>query len=181
MESKTVSLAFLPLNGKHVDNVWIHSKAPSRINNWVQTYEYCNYLYRIRKKLKLTFILISLKSSRNFQTQSFLVKINVLNISYNENLINQKENIKSPISFNLRIPTLLLCCRRHSWRLATTFCTLLYRSPPCWSILFTAFGTHVAQSCPLSDVVNPLFLLSASFPSTMPSITAKTSVNILTL
>ena len=31
---------------------------------------------------------------------------------------------------------MLPCCRRHSWRLATTFCTLLYRSPPCMLICF---------------------------------------------
>ena len=55
-------------------------------------------------------------------------------------------------------------CRRHSWRLATTFWTLLYRSPPCWSVLCTAFGPHIAQSCPLFDVVKPSFLLYASFP-----------------
>ena len=55
-------------------------------------------------------------------------------------------------------PSLLPFCRRHTWRLATT-CTIC-RSPP----LCTAFGRHVAQSSPLSDVVKPLFLLSASFP-----------------
>ena len=62
------------------------------------------------------------------------------------------------------LPCYLPCCCRHSWRLATTFCTLLYRSPPCWSFLCTAFGPHVAQYCPPSDVVKPWFLLSASFP-----------------
>ena len=30
--------------------------------------------------------------------------------------------------------------------------------------LCTAFGLHIAQSCPLSDVVKPWFLLSTSFP-----------------
>ena len=52
--------------------------------------------------------------------------------------------------------------------LATTFCTLLYYSPPFWSVLCTGFGPH-AQSCSLSDVVNLLHLFL--IPSTMPKIT----------